>query len=84
MGVIEITGSSDSFGRNGSTQTVVVVELPAGREFVWPSPTAAMVEWQAEERVTYRGIRWRVASRVNGSEALTFELVPEAGVVQDS
>jgi hypothetical protein len=79
-----MSGSFDSFGGSGSRQTVVIVELPEGREFVWPSPTAGMVEWRAEERVTYRGSRWRVASRVDASETLTFELLPEAGVMQAS
>jgi hypothetical protein len=73
-----MAGSSGSSGENGSKQTVVVVELPGGREFVWPSPRADMVSWQIGERVTYMGSRWRVVSRTNGSaDALTLQLAPE-------
>ena len=70
--------SSGSSKENGSKQTVVVVELPGGREFAWPSPRADMVSWQIGERVTYMGSRWRVLSRTNGlSDALTLQLAPE-------
>jgi hypothetical protein len=73
-----MAGSSGSSGENGSKQTVVVVELPGGREFVWPSPRADMASWQIGERVTYMGSRWRVVSRTNGSaDALTLQLAPE-------
>jgi hypothetical protein len=57
-------------------QTVVVVELPEGREYVWPPAISAMVSWQIGERVTYRGSRWRVVSSTNGSDVLTVKLTP--------
>jgi hypothetical protein len=73
-----MAGSPGSSEGNGSKQTVVVVELPGGREFVWPSPRADMVGWQIGERVAYMGSRWRVVSRTNGSsDALTLQLAPE-------
>jgi hypothetical protein len=72
-----MTGSSGSSEGNGSKQTVVIVELPGGRDFVWPSPRADMVSWQTGERVTYMGSRWRVVSRTNGSsDVLTLQLAP--------
>ena len=71
-----MTGTSGT--SSGSEQTVVVVELPGRREFVWPSPRAEMVSWQIGECVSYMGSRWRVVSRANGSsEVLTLRLVPE-------
>ena len=74
-----MTGSSGSSAGNGSTQTVVVVELPGGREFVWPSPRSDMVSWQIGERVTYMGTRWRVVSRTNGSsDVVTLQLAAES------
>ena len=73
-----MTGMFGSSGENGSEQTVVVVELPGGSEFVWPSARADMVSWQIGERVTYMGSRWRVVSRTNGlPDALTLQLAPE-------
>jgi hypothetical protein len=72
-----MAGSSGSFSGNGTKQTVVVVELPEGRDYVWPPAISAMVSWQIGERVTYRGSRWRVVSRANGSDVLTLELVPD-------
>jgi hypothetical protein len=72
-----MTGSSGSSEGNGSKQTVVIVELPGGREFVWPSQGADIVRWQIGERVTYMGSRWRVVSRTNGSsDVLTLQLAP--------
>jgi hypothetical protein len=74
-----MTGSAGSSEGTASEQTVVVLELPGGREFVWPSPRSDMVSWQAGERVTYMGSRWRVVSRTNGSsDAVTLQLAPEA------
>jgi hypothetical protein len=68
-------GSSEE---NGSKQTVVVVELPGEREFVWPSPRADMVSWQIGESVMYMGSRWQVVSRKNGSsDMLTLQLAPD-------
>ena len=73
-----MTGISGSSTGSGSEQTVVVVEVPGGREFVWPSPRDDMVSWQIGERVSYMGSRWRVVSRTNGSsDVLTLKLVPE-------
>jgi hypothetical protein len=73
-----MTGSSGTSGENASKQTVVVVKLPGGREFVWPSPGADMVSWQIGERVAYRGTRWRVVSRTSGSsDVLTLQLAAE-------
>jgi hypothetical protein len=73
-----MTGKSGSSGENGSKQTVVVVELPGGREFVWPSPRADMVRWQIGERVSYMGNRWRVVARTNGSsDVLTLQLAAD-------
>lgn len=78
VGVHEMTGTSGFSAGNGSEQTVVVVEVPGGREFVWPSPRADMVSWQIGERVSYMGSRWLVVSRTNGSsEVLTLKLAPE-------
>jgi hypothetical protein len=77
--VIAMTGTLDTSEANLARQTVVVIELPEGREYVWPSPTGSMAGWQTAEQVTYRGRRWTVVSRANGSDVLTFELVPEAG-----
>jgi hypothetical protein len=78
VGGREMADNSGASEGNGSKQTVVVVELPGGREFVWPSPRAGMVSWQIGERVTYMGSRWRVVSRTNGSSsALTLQLAPE-------
>ena len=68
-------GSSEE---DGSKQTVVVVELPGEREFVWPSPRADMVSWQIGESVMYMGSRWQVVSRRNGSsDMLTLQLAPD-------
>ena len=69
--------SFDTSEGDEARQTVVVVELPKGREFVWPSSIASMVGWQIGERVTYRGSRWTVVSRANGSDVVTVELAPE-------
>lgn len=78
VGGHEMTGTYGSFAGNGAEQTVVVVEVPGGREFVWPSPRLDMVGWQIGERVSYMGSRWRVVSRTNGSsDVLTLRLVPE-------
>ena len=74
-----MTGTSGTSAGNESEQTVVVVELPGGREFVWPSPAADMVSWQTGECVSYMGSRWRVVARSNGSsEVLTLRLAPDA------
>lgn len=71
-------GISGASAGNGSEQTVVVLELPGRREFVWPSPRADIVSWQIGECVSYMGSRWRVVSRANGSSGvLTLRLVPE-------
>jgi hypothetical protein len=73
-----MAGSSGSYGKNGSEQTVVVVELPDRREFVWPSPRVDMLGWQIGDRVTYLGTRWQVVSRRNGSsDVLTFQLAAD-------
>lgn len=73
-----MTGVSGPSTGSGSQQTVVVIEKPGGREFVWPTPRADMASWQIGERVAYMGSRWRVASRTNGSsDVLTIVLVPE-------
>ena len=73
-----MTSISDSSAENASQQTVVVVEVPGGREFVWPSPRADMVSWEIGERVTYLGSQWRVVSRTNGSsDVLTLKLAPD-------
>ena len=73
-----MASSAGSSEENGSKQTVVVVQLPDEREFVWPSPRADMVSWQVGESVSYLGSRWRVVSRTNGSsDALTLQLAPE-------
>ena len=73
-----MTGTNGFSAGNGSEQTVVVVEVPGGREFVWPSARADMVSWQIGERVSYMGSRWRVVSRTNGSsDVLTLRLAPE-------
>ena len=78
VGGHEMTGSSGSSEGNGSKQTVVIVELPGGRDFVWPSPRADMVSWQIGECVSYMGSRWRVVSRANGSsDVLKLQLAPE-------
>lgn len=78
VGVHEMTGTSGFSAGNGSEQTVVVIEVPGGREFVWPSPRADMVSWQIGERVSYMGSRWLVVSRTNGpSKVLTLKLAPE-------
>ena len=79
-GVIAMTGTLDTSEAKHARQTIVVIELPVGREYVWPSSTASMAGWQTGEQVTYRGRRWTVVSRANGSDMVTFELVPEAGV----
>jgi hypothetical protein len=71
-----LTGSSGSVGKEAK-QTVVVVELPEGREYVWPPAISAMVSWKAGERVRYRGARWRVVSCTNGSDVLTVTLTPD-------
>ena len=74
-------GTSGTSARNEPEQAVVVVELPGGREFVWPSPTADILSWQTGECVSYMGSRWRVVARVNGSsEVLTLRLAPDAEV----
>jgi hypothetical protein len=76
---MDMAGSSGSSEGNASKQTIVVVELPGGRDFVWPSPRADMVRWQMGERVTYMGSRWRVVSRTNGlADTLTLRLAPES------
>ena len=73
-----MTDTSGTSAGSGSEQTVVVVELPGRREFVWPSPRADMVSWQTGECVSYMGSRWRVVSRANGSsDVLTLRLAPE-------
>ena len=73
-----MTSISDSSAENASEQTVVVVEVPGGREFVWPSPRADMVSWEIGERVTYLGSQWRVVSRTNGSsDVVTLKLAPD-------
>ena len=70
--------ASGTFAGNGAEQTVVVLELPDRREFVWPSPKAHMVSWQIGESVSYRGSRWRVMSRAEGSsDVLTLRLGPD-------
>ena len=72
-----MTGTSVTSAGNGE-QTVVVVELPGRREFVWPSPRDDMVSWQIGECVSYMGSRWRVVSRANGSsDVLKLQLAPE-------
>ena len=76
-----MTGSSDFSAGNRSEQTVVIVELPGGRELVWPSPRVDMASWHLGERVSYMGSRWQVVSRTNGSsDVLTLKLAPEADV----
>jgi hypothetical protein len=73
-----MTGTYGSSAGKGAERTVIVVEVPGGREFVWPSPRLDMVSWQIGERVSYMGSRWRVVSRTNGSsDVLTLRLVPE-------
>ena len=73
-----MTSISDFSAENASEQTVVVVEVPGGREFVWPSPRADMVSWEVGDRVTYLGSQWRVVSRTNGSSnVLTLKLAPD-------
>ena len=72
------TTSIASSEENGFQRTVVVVQLPGEREFVWPSPRADMVSWQIGESVMYMGSRWRVVSRRNGSsDVLTLQLAPD-------
>jgi hypothetical protein len=73
-----MASSAGSSGENGSKQTVVVVQLPGEREFVWPSPRADMVSWHIGERVSYMGSRWQVVSRKNGSsDVITLHLAPD-------
>ena len=70
--------TSGTSAENGSEQTVVVLELPGRREFVWPSSRSNMLSWQIGESVSYMGSRWRVLSRANGSsDVLTLRLAPE-------
>ena len=56
LGGHEMTGISGSSTGSGSEQTVVVVEVRAGDELVWPS-RGDMVSWQIGERVSYMGSR---------------------------
>ena len=75
-----MTGTSGSSAATGFEQTVVVVERPGRREFVWPSPGADMFSWQTGDCVSYMGSRWRVLSRANGSsDALMLRLAPDEG-----
>lgn len=73
-----MTGTAGASVKKRSEQTVVVLQLPDRREFVWPSPRADMVSWRIGECVSYMGSRWRVVSRENGSsDVLTLRLAPE-------
>jgi hypothetical protein len=73
-----VTSTYGVSAENGAEQTVVVVEVPGGREYVWPSPRADMFSWQTGDRVSYMGSRWQVVSRTNGSsDVLTLKLAAE-------
>ena len=61
-------------GERGRRKSVVVVELPGGREFLWLSPAAPMTRWQVGDAVVFRNAHWVVTRRVDGSETLNLTL----------
>jgi hypothetical protein len=63
-----------AMGDTGRPKSVVVVELPGGREFIWLSPNAPMTAWQVGDAVVFRNRRWLVTRRVDESETLNLTL----------
>jgi hypothetical protein len=63
-----------AMGDMGRPKSVVVVELPAGRELLWLSPNAAMAAWQVGDAVVFRNKRWLVTRRADESETLHLTL----------
>jgi hypothetical protein len=57
-------------------KSVVVLELPHGRELLWLGPDSAIAGWQVDDEVSFRRTRWRVTSRVTEPDSLRLRLRP--------
>jgi hypothetical protein len=59
---------------DGYAKSVVVVNFPDGREFVWLAPDSPLACGQVGEVVVYRDRQWRVLGREEHTDSLTLTL----------
>jgi hypothetical protein len=59
---------------DGRPKSVVVVNFPWGREFVWLTADSPIVTTQVGDEVVFREERWRVLRRENLGESLSLTL----------
>lgn len=54
--------------------SVVVIETPEGREFLWLSTGSPIAGWQIGDDVRYRNGSWHVVGRTDDGRSLTLTL----------
>jgi hypothetical protein len=54
--------------------SVVVIETPGGREFLWLSAGSPIAGWQIGDDVSYRNGSWRVVERADDGRSTTLTL----------
>ena len=69
-----MTPSEAPGSQHGRQKSVVVVNFPWGREFVWLSSDSPVSRTQAGEIVVFRDREWRVLRREERDDSLTLTL----------
>jgi hypothetical protein len=57
-----------------SLKSIVAVNFPGGREFMWVAPDSPIACWQVGEAVVFKNSRWRVLGRVEQADSLNLTL----------
>jgi hypothetical protein len=60
--------------QNGRQKSVVVVNFPGGREFVWLAEDSPIASSEVGQVVVIRDKRWRVLRRQEQADSLTLTL----------
>jgi hypothetical protein len=60
--------------RTGDSQSVVTINSPEGRVFLWLGPGSPVMSWQVGDAVDFRNSAWVVKDRTEEGESLSLTL----------
>ena len=60
--------------RSGESQSVVTINSPEGRVFLWPGASSPVMSWQVGDAVDFRNGSWIVLDRSQEGESLSMTL----------
>lgn len=59
------------------SESVVTIQSPGGREFLWLAAASPVLRWQVGDAVDFRNRRWIVLDRTQEPNSLSFTIAAE-------